>query len=167
MLFTKRVKSAIKAPFQYRPETFDAVRVSHPVNVLLCRVIDGLMHELFTSNRVKPLICPVFVGVNRRALQHILLDYPLQDFLADRFDDLCHHLPGLTIPKTEYRNLADCSSSLIQFLAGVLVVFLAPDEGLVPFDDAGEEFVRHITTGGSDTMLQMPSRFIRYPNLLR
>jgi len=66
--------SAVKAPFQHRPDAFNAVCVRHPVNKLLGRVFDGLVG----IRDVQAFVYLMFISTNCRAEGDLGLDDRLQ-----------------------------------------------------------------------------------------
>jgi hypothetical protein len=150
------VEATHDAPLQQRPKTVNRRSVDRAINVLPCRMIDGLMIE----NLVQRVIGRVFVGRDQADLfGHGLANEGVQRCGVGVGDDARNDV-AFPLDGTDNDFLASTARSW-SALVGMAVLVLATDIGFVDLDDAHEFAELGVDETGANAVAHIPSRAVR------
>src|SRR5271166_5902865 len=138
MEWLDRYVSPAQVALEQAPEILQSVRVDLPVHVSL-GMVDKLMHKTI----VQQVVSNGVVGIDLRAVPHVLQDFVLQSLTLHVGNDLAANLPQIAVKDTLHSSLAEVQiSELIlaanvpqfQFAALVHVDSLSTNKGFVSFN---------------------------------
>jgi hypothetical protein len=151
------VINAVVTTLQDCPDAFDAVGVRHAVNVLLGAVVDRAVIVAIDAR----------VGRMRVGAEHRIIFYIRDYGVLNRAGLGIREDNGLYVATTfahaKHSGLPSAASASMEFLALVLVLFLAAKIRLVGFNDARQQAatIRAIAARLADALKHEPRRLLR------